>query len=169
MTQLPQNEPEEDIESPPVTLEWVLRKAIQKEVASWLLYNNLSRKLEQPAAREACRNLALKEKEHERRLGQYLDGEIESGALDGCQVLDYKIAEHLEQPSVYPDMKPADVFLLAARREKAAHDLYQALAQLHPPGKARDLLEELACEEMEHKNQVELLYNEVAFPQTDGG
>ena len=43
------------MEEAEMTLEKLLRKAIQKEIASWLLYNDLSRKVSQEAAREATR------------------------------------------------------------------------------------------------------------------
>ena len=152
-----------------LTLEKVLRKAIQKEIASWLLYNDLSRKASQEAARDAFSRLAQQERGHQRRLEQYLRGEITEGALSSTQAVDYKIAEHLEQPKVYPDMNLKDVFLLAANREKASHELYLGLAAIHPEGEVRKLFEELAAQELEHKQQLEFLYTEVAFPQTDGG
>ena len=65
------------------------------------------------------------------------------------------------------DMK--DVFLLAANKEKSAHDLYTCLSEIHPNGQVKHLLEDLASQELEHKNRLENLYTEVAFPQTDGG
>jgi rubrerythrin len=113
--------------------------------------------------------LAQQEKGHQNLLEQYLRGEIKEGALSRGQTVDYKIAEHLDQPKVYPDMDLKDIFMLAALREKASHELYLSLAEIHPVGKARELLEELASQELGHKLQVETLYNEVAFPQTDGG
>ena len=157
------------MEEAQITLAKVLRKAIQKEIASWLLYNDLSRKVSQEAAREAFRKLAQQEKGHQHLLEQYQRGEIKEGALGSNQAIDYKIAEHLEQPKIYPDMELKDIFLLAAQREKASHELYLNLAKIHPQGRAKKLLEELASQELEHKQQVEFLYTEVAFPQTDGG
>ena len=152
-----------------MTLEKVLRKAIQKEIAAWLLYNDLSRRVSQETARDAFRKLAQREKGHQTRLEQYLRGEIKEGALSGGQTVDYKITEHLEQPKIYPEMHLKDIFLLAASREKASHELYLGLAEIHPDGEVRKLLEELAAQELEHKQQLEFLYTEVAFPQTDGG
>ncbi len=35
--------------------------------------------------------------------------------------------------------------------------------------KVKSLLERLASQELEHKQRVEFLYTEVAFPQTNGG
>ena len=66
-------------------------------------------------------------------------------------------------------MKLKDVFLLAAERERLAHEFYLSLAGVHPMGKVKQLLEELASQELGHKQTVETLYTEVAFPQTDGG
>jgi len=157
------------MEETEITLEEVLRKAVQKEIASWLLYNDLSRRMSQEIAQDAFKKLAQQEKSHQNRLEQYLRGEIKEGALSGGQTVDYKITEHLEQPKIYPEMHLKDIFLLAASREKASHELYLGLAEIHPEGQVRKLLEELAAQELEHKQQLEFLYTEVAFPQTDGG
>jgi rubrerythrin len=102
-------------------------------------------------------------------LEQYQRGELKAGTLSREQIIDYKIAEHLDQTAVSPDMHLKDVFLLAANRELHSHELYLVLAGLHPPGEAKRLLEELATQELDHKQKVEFLYTEVAFPQTDGG
>ncbi len=152
-----------------MTLGGILRKAIQKEIASWLLYNDLSRKMSHEVARDTFKKLAQQERGHQNLLERYLRGEIKEGALGSGQAIDYRIAEHLDQPKIYPDMNLKDIFLLAANREKASHELYLSLAQIHPAGEVKKLLEELAAQELEHKQQVEFLYTEVAFPQTDGG
>ena len=152
-----------------MTLGEILRKAIQKEIASWLLYNDLSRKMSHEVARDTFKKLAQQERGHQNLLERYLRGEIKEGALGSGQAIDYRIAEHLDQPKIYPDMNLKDIFLLAANREKASHELYLSLAQIHPAGEVKNLLEKLAAQELEHKQQVEFLYTEVAFPQTDGG
>jgi rubrerythrin len=66
-------------------------------------------------------------------------------------------------------MELKDVFLIAANREKASHTLYQSLSAIHPNGQVKHLLEDLASQELEHKNRVETIYTEIAYPQTDGG
>jgi len=66
-------------------------------------------------------------------------------------------------------MKLKDVFLLAANREKASHEFYLSLARIHSTGEVKRLIERLAAQELEHKQRVEFLYTEVAFPQTNGG
>jgi rubrerythrin len=151
------------------TLKEILERAIQKEIASQRLYSDLSQKMTNDAAKDALRQLSRQEQGHQSMLEQYQRGELKGGMLSRRQVIDYKIAEHLDQPEISPEVQLKDIFLLAANREMHSHELYVSLASLHPPGDARRLLEELASQELKHKHRVELLYTEVAFPQTDGG
>ncbi len=153
----------------PFTLNEVLDKAIQQEIGSRLLYIDLSQKMEDQAAKDAFQELAQQEQEHQNLLEQYQRSELKARTLSRGQVIDYKIAEHLDQPEISPDMQLKDVFLLAANREMHSYEFYLALAGIHPPGDMKRLLEGLAAQELEHKHRVEFLYTEVAFPQTDGG
>ncbi|MFC1917189.1 ferritin family protein [Chloroflexota bacterium] len=153
----------------PITLQEILKGAIQKEIEACALYHTLSEGIKDPAAKNAFLELAKQEQGHQSLLVKYLRGEIKEGALSHGIHVDYHIAEHLTQPEVSPDMPLKDVFLLAADREKVSHDFYLALAGIHPEGKTKKLLQELADQEMGHKQRVEYLYTEVAFPQTDGG
>jgi rubrerythrin len=152
-----------------MTVQTILKKAIEREIEAQHLYQELSRKVTNAAAKDAFLQLSKEEKGHEELLRKYLRGRIGAGGLKKDCVLDYKIAEYLDQPEITPGMALKDVFLLAANREKASHDFYLKLAAVHPSGGVRRLLEQLADQEMEHKHKVEFLYNEVAFPQTNGG
>lgn len=151
------------------TLNEILEKAIQKEIGSRLLYIDLSQKMEDQVAKDAFQELAQQEQGHQNLLEKYLRGELKGGTLSRGQVIDYKIAERLDQSEISLDMKLKDVFLLAANREKASHEFYLSLAQIHPAGEVKRLIERLAAQELEHKQRVEFLYTEVAFPQTNGG
>lgn len=151
------------------TLNEILEKAIQKEIGSHTLYSDLSCRMKDPASQNVFQELARQEKGHQTLLEKYQRGELRGGTLSKGQAVDFKIAEHFYQPEVTPDMPLKDIFLLAANREMHSHELYLALAEIHPPGEVKGLLEELARQELEHKRRVELLYTEVAFPQTAGG
>lgn len=152
-----------------LTVQAILEKAIEKEIESQQLYQNLSQKVTNAAARDAFLKLSREEQGHEGLLKKYLRGELGEGVLKKEQVLDYRIAEHLEPPAITPSMALKQVFLVAANREKASHEFYLSLAGVHPSGRVRSLMERLAAQELEHKQRVEFWYNEVAFPQTDGG
>ena len=152
-----------------ITIKELLEKAIAKEIESQKLYRGLGRRVADGAARDACRDLTREEKHHQDVLEQYQRREIWEGALNPGKTADYRIAEHFYQPTVSRNMKLEDIFLLAANREKASHEFYASFAALHPAGKMKMLIEDLAAQELAHKHRVETLYTEVAFPQTDGG
>ena len=152
-----------------LSLQDVLEKGIQKEIESQRLYTSLSQKVKEAPVRSAFQSLVRQEIGHQRLLESYLRGELKGGALNIKHPVDYRIAEHLDQPEVTPEMSLGDVFLLAAGRERAAHEFYLGLTRIHPAGEVRKLVEKLAAQELKHKHRVESLYTEVAFPQLDGG
>jgi len=152
-----------------MSLKEVLEGAIEKEIEAQRLYTGLSRRVKDEEARHALEGLAREEKGHQKRLEGYLEGRLSGGTLSTKQAVDYKIAEMAGKAEPSEDMGLKETFLLAANREKASHALYTGLAGMHPPGEARRVLLDLAAQEMEHKQRVESLYTQVAFPQTDGG
>jgi rubrerythrin len=152
-----------------ITLREVLDSAIQKEILSRFLYVGLRQRVKNQASKDAFQALAEQEEMHQHILEDYLHGKLKEGALNAGLVVDYKIADCLDQPEISPTMEMKEVFLLAAKKEKAAHDLYINLSAIHPNGTVKHLLENLASQELEHKNLIETLYTEVAYPQTDGG
>ncbi len=152
-----------------MTLKQVLEKTIQREIDSQHLYADLSGRVREQAAKDAFEKLVEQEREHQTILEKYLRGELKKGALSISHVVDYKIAERLDQPEISPNMTLREIFLLAANRERMSHEFYVSLAEVHPAGEVKKLLKRLATQELQHKQRVELLYTQVAFPQTDGG
>jgi rubrerythrin len=152
-----------------LTLKEVLEQAVQKEITSRFLYTGLRQRVNNASAKDALESLAGQELKHQQFLEDYLQGNLKEGVLHSGLVVDYKVADHLNQPEIEPTMELKEVFLLASFREKASYELYSGLSAIHPPGQAKHLLDDLAAEELRHKLRVETLYTEVAFPQTDGG
>ncbi len=152
-----------------LTVTEVLRTGVQREIESQNLYTKLGQMVSDSQAKYVLGKLSKEEKRHQEILEKFLNGGIRAGMLKPDDVLDYHIAEHLEQPLVKPDMSLADIFLLAANREKMSNEFYLGLAQAYPSGETKQLLLKMASQELGHKQQVETLYAEVAFPQTDGG
>lgn len=152
-----------------LTLREVLEEAIRKEIMSRFLYIGLRQRMKNRASKDAFQLLAEQEESHQRILEDYLRGKYKEGSLSPGLVVDYKVAECLDQPEISPTMEIKEVFLMAAHREKAAHELYKSLSAIHPNGQVKHLLETLSAQELEHKSRLETIYTEVAFPQTDGG
>ena len=143
--------------------------AIDREIQARDFYKGLADRIEDPTVKDTLTFLAGEEQKHREFLEGYRSGLYESESLRLTDVVDYKIAEHLEEPDTTKDMNSAEVYLVAAHRELQSCRFYRALADLHPDSEARTMLLRMAQEEMKHKEKVEFLYSNTAFPQTAGG
>jgi rubrerythrin len=143
--------------------------AIKQEEEAFAFYMDLAGIVEDKEAKDTLRFLALEEKKHKEFLEKFRQGGCYVGGLAMSEPLDYKVVQHLEAPDPKKDMKTKDVYLVAAFREQHSHDFYKGLADLHPAGEVKDLLIKMAKEELKHKEKVEYLYVNTAFPQLAGG
>jgi len=150
-------------------LEEVIDIAIQREEEAIAFYQGLHLRVQDEAAKDTLAFLAGEEKKHKQFLLNYRAGKYNTESLRMNIAVDYRIAEHLEKPDPAADMESKDAYLVAAHRERASYDFYTSLAALHPDGELKQLLVKIAGEELRHKEKVEYLYANTAFPQTDGG
>ena len=130
---------------------------------------SLCNRIEDKSIKDTLKFLADEEQKHKEFLVNYREGRYGPDSLRLTDVVDYKIAEYLEEPDIKKDMDSKDVYLAAAHRELQSYNFYKALADLHPDGEAKKMLLKMANEEMKHKEKVEYLYSNTAFPQTAGG
>jgi len=143
--------------------------AIRREEDAYAFYMDLHGRVSEAGAKDTLEFIAGEEKRHKAFLTAYRDGEYGAASLRLSDVVYYKIAEHQEEPDVADDMNSADVYLVASHRERRSHLFYTELAGLHPDGEARTMLLKMANEELKHKEKMEYLYTNAAFPQTSGG
>jgi rubrerythrin len=125
--------------------------------------------VEDQSVKDTIEFIAGEEKKHKAFLVNYRDGNYGAGALRMADSVDYKIAEYLEEPEIEENMKNQDVYLIAAHRENRSHQFYTELADLHTEGDTKSMLLKMANEELKHKEKMEYLYSNTAFPQTSGG
>lgn len=147
----------------------VVDLAITKEQEAFDFYMDLTKVVADKQARDALEYIAGEEKKHKEFLVGYRDKGTGGAGLKTGTVVDYKIAEHLEAPEPKPGMEQKDVYLIAAHREKNAHEFYLSLAAVHADGEAKNILLKMAEEELKHKEKMEYFYTNAAFVQTDGG
>ena len=147
----------------------VIDLAIQREEEAYEFYMDIHSKVDDTSVRDTLEFIAVEEKKHKAFLVGYRDGNYGSDALRMADVVDYKIAEHLDEPDVDSNMQSSDVYLVASHRESRSHQFYTELADLHPDGDIRSMLFKMANEELKHKEKMEYLYANTAFPQTSGG
>jgi len=150
-------------------LESILKRAIDNEEEAFQFYMDLYGTVQDSEARDTLLFLAGEEKKHKEYLIRYRDGQLAENALAMSESINNEIAEHLDKPDIKKDMSSKDIYLVAANRELNSYHFYLSLAQIHPDGEVKDLLLRMSREEMKHKEKMEYLYDNTAFPQTAGG
>lgn len=147
----------------------IINTAIQREEEAYAFYMDILGRVSETAVKDTLEFIAGEEKKHRDFLVKYRDGDFGVDSLRMNHPIEYKIAEHLEEPEVKTDMRSQDVYLVAAHRENRSYHFYTDLANLHTDGDLNEMLLKIASEELKHKEKMEYLYANTAFPQTSGG
>ena len=151
-----------------MTIEQILREAIQGEVDAYELYTSAVDLVRTEHIKELLGELAQEELGHKVALEKMLSNPSQiSGqvaALQQADIVDYKIADHLVARPLGPDSTFQDVCIFAAQKEQESHQLYRDLASQNT-GEVGDLLEAMAKDELRHKNLVEGWYEDVVYQE----
>jgi rubrerythrin len=151
------------------TIADIVDLAIQREQEAYQFYMGIHRNLDDASVRDTVEFIAREEMKHKAFLVGYRDGDYGSSSLRMADVVDYKIAEYLEEPEITQDSSSQDVYLIASHREGRSHLFYTELARMHQASEIKSMLLKMANEELRHKEKMEYLYSNTAFPQTSGG
>jgi rubrerythrin len=151
------------------TINDLMDTAIRREEEAFWFYQDLRNQVADDSVRETIDWIAEEEKKHRRFLVEYKQHQKTGATLDMREATLYKLAEYLAEPEVTQDMSAADVYLVASHRELRSYHFYTELAQVHAEGNTREMLLKMANEELKHKEKMEYLYSNTAFPQTAGG
>ena len=151
-----------------MTVEDILREAIQGEIESHLLYTEAADMVQADHVKQALNELAQEENGHklalERMLANPASISYSVRKLQEETVEDYKIGDHLVAQPLGPNATFQDVCIFASKKEQQSHELYRNMAAQNE-GETRDLLEAMAKDELRHKNLVETWYEEVVYQE----
>lgn len=147
----------------------LIETAIDREEEAYRFYKQILGRTQDPVVKEALEWIAAEEQNHKAFLIKYREGEFGPTPLRVSDVVYYRIAEHEPEPDPAGALNRAEVFLVGAHREARSHAFYRELAEEHPAGNVKEMLLGMANEELKHKEKLEYLYSNTAFPQTSGG
>jgi rubrerythrin len=126
-------------------------------------------KVDDASVKDTVGFIAEEEKKHKAFLVSYKAGQYGADSLRMSDVVEYKLAEYLEEPEISKTSSSAEIYLVAAHREGRSHQFYAELANMHDDSELKTMLQKMANEELKHKEKMEYLYANTAFPQTSGG
>ncbi len=143
-------------------MEAIIQSAITQEEMSHDFYLRLADLVSHQETKDILEFLAKDELEHKAFL-------MSCFTSQGCKLTgeakNVHLAEMLEAPAINPDLSPKEALVIAMKREEGSHRFYQTLAALQPPGEIQAFLEKMAQAELKHKEKVEYLYDNAAFPE----
>ena len=151
------------------TVAEILDMAIQREVVAYDFYMDIYHKVDDASVKETVEFIAREEKKHKAFLVSYKEGKYGTDSLRMADVVEYKLAEYLEEPEILKTSSSEEVYLVAAHREGRSYEFYSELANMHNDSKLKTMLQKMANEELLHKEKMEYLYSNAAFTQTSGG
>ena len=151
------------------TIAEILNMAIKREDEAYSFYMDIHQKVQDASVKETVAYIAKEELKHRKFLVGYRAGNYGSDSLRMADVVDYKIAEYLEEPEIDSDSNREEVYLIASHREARSHLFYTELAGMHADSELKSMLLKMANEELKHKEKMEYLDSNTAFAQTSGG
>ncbi len=141
----------------------ILNAAIDGEIEAYEFYRQLSGRISQPHLQEMFDSFAQEELKHRRILEKFRDDD--KALLAFGKVPDLKVAETVETPKLSMEMKPADAIALAMKKEQAAMEHYTKLAQACEDDGQREIFEQLAAMERQHKYKMEQAFVDIGYPE----
>jgi rubrerythrin len=143
-------------------LETIINSAIAQEELSHEFYRRMASLVTHQETKETFEYLAKEELEHKHFLKSCVTPQ---GCKLAGQAQNVHLAEMLKAPEFSDELSPKEALVIAMKREEGSYKFYQTLASLQPPGEIRAFLEKMAQVELKHKEKVEYLYDNVAFPE----
>ncbi len=143
--------------------ERILSNAIENEKEAQAFYGEVAKKMTDPGLQELFQKFVQEETRHQRILEGFREKASEHLPFD--ETRDFKVAETVDEIPLSADMKPADAFALAMKKEEAAMKHYAQLAESCTDPKQAELFQELAAMERDHKRKMENAFVETGFPE----
>ncbi|MCB2147457.1 MAG: ferritin family protein [Deltaproteobacteria bacterium] len=141
----------------------IIKQAIANEVEARKFYDDAANTLKDPYLKKLFASLAEEEKKHRDILTKIYT----SNTMDRyfSESRDYKVAETVDEPELSLEMKPADAFALAMKKEEAAMKQYTGMAAMCDDDEKRQVFLDLAAMERDHKLKMESAFIDIGYPE----
>lgn len=141
----------------------IISKAIENEIEAYTYYTSVAEKASDKSIKELFGDLAGEESKHKITLEGFLKKAPEKFHFAASK--DYKVTDKIDTPAFTKNMKPVDGIVLAIKKELEAMQMYTQLANVSSDEGQKNTFLELASMERGHKNRLEDIYTNMAFPE----
>jgi len=136
-----------------------------REVEAYNFYLNAAEQTELKSSAQLLREFAAQEQCHKEKIEAVLDEgmcDIFSCTEEEFEKLNLK--NYLAEVPLRSDSSPQDILVVPIKREENAYAFYEALAGTTTSAGHKSVFETFAKEELEHKQRLEHMYNDVFQP-----
>jgi rubrerythrin len=148
-----------------ITIEEALKEAIAREIQSFKFYQQLYGFVKDLGTKALIKELMDEEKSHYEILQNLLNTDTIDRVKLGekCYIIDLGLNWQVRPEVITEDMSVEAVLRIAIKYAENARRFYDSLANKFRGSKVENLFRQLAHEEMCHRNNSQLLYDELVL------
>jgi rubrerythrin len=147
------------------TLKEILDKATQNEVNAYTFYSQAVDIVKDPSAKVLLKEFADIELKHKIKLENFDLSKIDEEHHKLKQPHDLHISEYLLEKEIAPDSTIQEIMIHAMKKEQKSYEFYNEMAKVVSCIEVKNLFEELAAEELDHKGRIETEYDDVIYKE----
>ncbi len=141
----------------------LISKAIQREEDAYKLYSDAAGMVNRPEVKKLFEDLAKQEMGHKETLSKIDLNAFENTAPE--KLSDPNLSHLVEAHSLNEGFTLQDALLFAIKREDESYRFYKEFAQLAEHDALKNVFENLAKMEMQHKTNLEEMYEDKIYQE----
>ncbi len=146
-------------------LKEIMDMAIQYETDANEFYATAAGIAKDPAAKTLLNEFAAIELKHKEKLEDFNLDDVAHEHHTVQKTHDLHVSDYLMDKEITPDSTSQDIMVHAMKREQKAYEFYARMLKVVTSEEVRILFEELAEEELEHKEKIETEYDDVVYKE----
>lgn len=146
-------------------LKEILDMAIQIKTDAYEFYSTAANFVKDPSAKELLKGFANIELKHKEKLEKFDLNEVEKEHHTVKATHDFHLEQYLLDKEITPDSTVQDIMVHVMKREQKVYAFYDNMLKAVTSIPVRNLIEELAAEELEHKVRIETKYDDIFYKE----
>jgi len=147
------------------TLREILDQAIQNEDEANRFYTQAANIVKDPSAQVLLNEFAAIELKHKTVLQNFDLSAVDEEHHTVKEAHDLHIGDYLLDKEIAPDSSIQDIMIHAMKREQKAYQFFKDMAKVVSSIEVKNLFEDLAAEELDHKGKIETEYDDVIYKE----
>ncbi len=147
------------------TLKEILDTATKKETEAYEFYSEAVNIVKDPSAKVLLKEFADIELKHKNLLENFDLSKIDEEHHTIKQPHDLHLSQYLIDKEITEESTIQEIMIHAMKREQSAYEFYNDMVKVITSVEIKNLFEELAAEELDHKGRIETEYDDVIYKE----